>query len=175
MKKPKFHPSIRSMAPEFALAASVALSAHFILEKGWSGAQVQIPLGGHLLTVILPVSVLLFLVMAARPFLVTKDALYTVGTHHLYLETGRCSFNKKHIEVPYEDIRGVRYEQHLIERLLGVGTIFVWTATSESSAIEMRSIPSPQRVTSLIRERLDEVRIKPFSPFTQIPRTGHTR
>jgi uncharacterized membrane protein YdbT with pleckstrin-like domain len=160
-------PSIKSVASRLAAAFVAALAVHLWFEHGWSGAVIPVAVHGAQKNIVLPLSLLVLLILLARPLVLLIDSVYTIGNHHLYAVVGRCSLKKKHIEIPYEDMRGVRFEQSMTQRLLDVGVISVWTATSESAAITMRGIAHPEAVTSMIRERIDEARMR--SPASTQP------
>lgn len=150
-------PSPRWVAPDIALAVAVTALAHSFL---LGGLPLEFNWNENPVSLFLSLPLLLLAVFMVRPLMLLLDARYVIGAHHLYAETGRCSLRKKHIEIPFEDMRGVRYEQSIPARILGFGTIIVWTATAESAAISMRGISDPEWVTGKIRDRIDLARMK---------------
>lgn len=116
---------------------------------------------------------LLVLVLGLRPLMLRRDAVFEIGCHHLRGETGRISLRRHSIEVPFEDIRGVRVSQTLFQRLIGVGDVILWTAFSELPEVSLRSISGPHRIAREISHRLDEARQRGRSDVHREPRLAH--
>ena len=58
-------------------------------------------------------------------------------------------FNKEHIEIDVRSIRTVRVYQSLLNRMLDVGTVSIYTA-GDHPEIEVSGIPQPNDVRELI-------------------------
>ena len=149
----------RWMFPEIAIATVVALAIQFVPSEP-PGIQFDRFFGGIAGDVFLPVSFLVFAVLLIRPLALLFDASYRLGTHHLYGTTGRISLQRRHSEIAFEDMRGVKCEQGLLSRLLNIGTVLVWTASANAPAITMRGLSSPEHITHMIRERIDRTHIQ---------------
>lgn len=154
-------PSWRSALPAACLGAALAAALHYFLRQyGAEGIIFSAPLGQSVVEVSLPIWPLIFAIFLIRPLIRLIDSVYVIGSHHLYGISGRCSLRMRHVEVPYEDMRGVRIEQTIIERILNLGTIIVWTAAAESAAISMQRIADPEPVSDQIAHMIDLARMK---------------
>jgi len=159
------YPSWRAIIPGTFVASLFAVLAKLCCEF-FGVRTLSIPLDLGLVQLALPLSVplLVFLVGIARPLAWLFDSVYVIGRHHVYALKGRTSLNRRRIEIPYEDMRGVRTYQNIIDRLLGIGTVQVWTAAIEPAAISLRGIADPDRVNNELRKRMDHARLKrPFA------------
>lgn len=149
--------SWRSVLPEMLLAFAMALLILWLSIK-YDSFGLPIPLGslGLNYTLNLPLYMLVFVVFMARPLFLLYNARHEVGEHHVYSVQGIWSLKRDHVEIPFEDVLGVRYKQSLLERVLNVGNILVWTASAERPEIVMEGIGDPEEGMRLIRARLDE-------------------
>jgi uncharacterized membrane protein YdbT with pleckstrin-like domain len=91
-----------------------------------------------------------------RPVLLLFDARNEISPHHVRSVQGRLSWKRKNSEVSYENMRGVEASQNVIERILGVGTIKLWTAISDTPEIVMKGIDDPDSIAKLIQQRIDK-------------------
>ncbi len=152
-------------APQLVfLQVGVALVLSLVLADlarafGLEGNVVHVPdsLGGGAFR--LTLFPLLALVFCLRPLILWRDSYHEIGCHHLRGESGRISFRKQSVEVPFEDIRGVRVVQTLFQRIINVGDVIVWTAFSELPEVSLRCVSSPKRVASEISRHLDKARM----------------
>lgn len=83
-------------------------------------------------------------------FLKTKALTLIVSDHHVVLRTGLLS--RSFSELSIDRIRSVRVRQSLLNRMLGVGTVEIFSAGDEPE-IAAAGIPNPQRVRDLLRGR----------------------
>ena len=152
--------SWRSLAPRF-ISALVISAVVLDLTSGGPlfGPQISLPIFEHGLAVTLPTALLIFLVLMSRPLFLLIDSRFEVSEHHVRASCGRCSPRKVDIELTYEEIQGVRLTQTIFERLLNVGTIFVWTAMAERPELTMGGIANPKRIVRLIGDGVDRARI----------------
>jgi uncharacterized membrane protein YdbT with pleckstrin-like domain len=110
-------------------------------------------------TLVLPVFLLIFLVVFARPFIQLKDSEFEVSPHHLRITRGRYSLWKHRQEFAFEDLLGVQVRQSIIDRILGVGGIDIGSKTS-TIKVSMNGLKNPQKYADLISRRIDDSRIE---------------
>lgn len=147
------HRAFRTVLPPLVIGLVLAWLIQYLPSK---------PLGVHLSlneidgdSMFFPLSMLIIVLAVVRSISVWFDSSYCISPHHIYETTGRCSLKRQHVELAFEDVRGVRSEQSLLQRLLGVGAVVVWTASANAPAVIMRGIYQPDRIVSLIQARLD--------------------
>ncbi len=155
-----WQPSWRCNLPELIVGLTIVI---IVATKTYGTAYYGLSLSAELLgtdqDILLPLHLLLLAVVIARPLFWHFDSKHVLGSHHIYSITGRCSLKKERIELSFEDILGVRSNQTIIERILGVGSILVWTASSENPEITMRGIANPEDVVQQIRMTMDQSKI----------------
>lgn len=115
---------------------------------------------GYQLEVHMPIMGLLAAVLLIRPLFLMYDSLYLVTSHHVKATTGRCSLRRIDVEIAYEDVRGVSISQSILQRILSVGNLRIWTALSSSPEMLMRGIGNPKVVADTIRSQIDQNRIE---------------
>ena len=149
--------SFRSLIPAFLLALVFAYLAHHIFQLiGFSQISLDLePLGqqGIIELSVFPVLLVFF---ALRPLTLLWDCRHEIACHHLRSESGLISLTRESIEIPYEDMLGVRVEQSILDRILGVGTVLAWTATTDRSDIAMKGITRPDFYAKILVGRIDE-------------------
>jgi uncharacterized membrane protein YdbT with pleckstrin-like domain len=110
------------------------------------------PIGQYLVTVAL---LLLAIWWCLVPFLRWRTTTYTVTNRRLITRSG--VLHKVGKDLPLIRINDVSYERHLLDRILGCGTLRIQTA-SEGGVIMLPDVPDVQRVHVLMSELLfDEV------------------
>ncbi len=103
----------------------------------------------------LPVFLLLFLFLVLRPVLLLHDCHHELTAHHIRSISGICSFNRKEFSVPYEDVRGVRADQSILDRILGIGSVVAWTNSGLAPEIRFDGIRRPRKVAEMVSDRID--------------------
>lgn len=83
-------------------------------------------------------------------FLKTKALTLIVSDRNVVLRTGLLS--KSYSELAIDRIRSVRVRQSLLNRMLGVGSVEIFSA-GDDPEIAAAGIPNPQRVRDLLRGR----------------------
>ena len=157
----RVRPSWRGILPQFAVALSLCVGVVAWSVYGtWAEPRGSLFEGAGSSVYLLVVVSLMFVVLMSRPVVILFDSVYVVGRHHLYAIRGRLSLRRYLTEIPYEDMRGVRCEQSIVERVLNIGRIVVWTASADRPAVAMRWISAPARVTDLILHLIDRARLK---------------
>ena len=130
----------------------------------------QLSLGNNV-GIQLPLYLLLFLVLLARPLILIFDSHFDISEHHLRYTFGKCSTHLKEVCLPIEEIRGVRIDQSIFERMLGIGSVFAWTHAGSNPEIRVSGIINPSHIASEIMTRIDKSQIdrktKDGSQFTE--------
>lgn len=103
-----------------------------------------------------PLYVFVFIVFMARPIFTLYNCRHEIGEHHVYSVQGIWSLKRDHVEIPFEDILGVRYKQTILQRIFDVGDILVWTANADRPEIVMEGIGEPEEGMHIIRSRIDQ-------------------
>jgi hypothetical protein len=152
-------PSIRGVIPSFLISLIAAGGIYYLRgQSSFRESAAPIQIGSFETSLPLLMTALMFLFLMARPVVLLFDSYYTIGRHHLYAVIGRISINRRLTEVPFEDMRGVRCDQTIIQRLLNIGSVVVWTATVDAPAITMRWVRNPEAVTNELCHRIDRAR-----------------
>lgn len=107
----------------------------------------------------LPIALLVLGFLLIRPICKLLDCSYRVSTHHVDATSGILSTRKRHVQLPFEDILGVACEQSVLDRLLGIGDVKVWTAVEDRPEITMEGIKGCEKISSIIRNNIDASRL----------------
>jgi uncharacterized membrane protein YdbT with pleckstrin-like domain len=59
----------------------------------------------------------------------------------------------------YEKIQDIKVSQNLVDRIFGIGNVFINTAGSPSAEIIFRGIKNPYEVDKIIQEKLEQIKI----------------
>lgn len=153
----RMHRAFRSCLPALLLALIISSLVFFLSHFfGIFGAELEFAIGDTSYNLTLPLFLLFSLVLIARPLLLLLDCHHDIKCHHLLSVNGIFSINKEQVEIPFEDIMGVRISQSLLDRLLNIGTILAWTAVADRPEIVMHGIGNPQYFAKLIQNKIDE-------------------
>ena len=104
----------------------------------------------------LPVWLLFLIVGLARPLMLMRDSCHYMSDHHLRSTTGMMSLRREQVNIPFEDILGVRVSQGILERIFNTGTILVWTAFADRPEVKMKGIFRPQHYADMLSARIDD-------------------
>ncbi len=104
----------------------------------------------------MPILGLICAVLLVRPLFLMYDCYHEIGCHHIRSTEGRCSFRKSVIEISFEDLRGVRVQQNLLERFLGVGTILVGTSITDRPQVHFHGVGEPAQYARTIMHQIDD-------------------
>jgi uncharacterized membrane protein YdbT with pleckstrin-like domain len=132
------------------VAALLVIVGLTLIPQGSSAASY-----GRLIALVTGVA--LFLYTFTRGIYLMCNFRHEVGPSHLTSAQGLSSLSKDCVAVPLRDILGVRTVQSTMERMLGVGSIVIWTASADRPEIVMQGIARPVRVAALISERVARV------------------
>ncbi len=98
---------------------------------------------------------LIFLIVLARPVVLIFDGHCDISEHHVRQVFGKCSTRLNEVSIPIEELRGVRVDQSVVERMLGIGTVVAWTQSGVNPEINVKGIANPQLVADAIMKRID--------------------
>ncbi len=102
---------------------------------------------GFILTCAVPLTpIRLFILLCL--FLKKLSAKYIVTSEKCICEYGLIS--KKHSEVYLDDIRGVSFQQGIMQRILCVGDVHIGSAATAGAEVVFRNISSPSFVVDQI-------------------------
>lgn len=150
-----------SIIPHLMFALLVtALVVYLTINTKSFGVEIPIQILDGEINLTFPLFLLVLGVLLARPIFLLKDTRHILTERHIYTEFGRFSLFRKHSELAFEEMLGVRFEQSLLERILTVGTISVWTASADHPEVVMKGVRRPEVYTKIIRERIDKNLIK---------------
>ena len=98
------------------------------------------------------VAVLVLLWWVLRPFLDWLTATYTITTKRLITREGLVS--RQGHDIPLARISDVAYDQGILDRMLGCGTLVVSDASTHGS-VRLHDIPDVEQVQRRLTELLD--------------------
>lgn len=95
------------------------------------------------------------LVFGLWPYLEWRHRTYTITNERL--ATRRGTFRRHGRDIPLARINDIAFDQGLLDRLVGAGTLRV-SAASEEGTIVLRDVPKVQRVSLQLNELVRDVR-----------------
>jgi uncharacterized membrane protein YdbT with pleckstrin-like domain len=101
--------------------------------------------------------VLLFLAFPVRGFLAWVTSHFVVTTDRLIHRSGWLA--KRSMEIPLERINDVRFEQSVLERMVGAGDLRIESG-GEYGQNHFRDIRNPEHVQKLIYEKSEENQLR---------------
>jgi uncharacterized membrane protein YdbT with pleckstrin-like domain len=146
------HPSWRSMLAFYLRGLLVAVLAGVIaglvtritgrhVEDGWVGAAVAV----------------VFVVVLVWGFVRRVATTYTITNRRLTIDVGLLS--RETHETRLERVQNVNSRQHLLERMLGVGTVDFDTAGGASYDFKFRGVNNPRQIVRTVDRALHELRL----------------
>jgi uncharacterized membrane protein YdbT with pleckstrin-like domain len=119
----------------------------------WLYDEHPVMFGNHpFLFSLLAVTIVGFLVIGVWAIVVRSERL-AVGVHDVLLERGFIA--KQRVQVNRDSVRAVRVSQGVMQRLLGVGDIEIFTG-GDYPEIAVRGLPRPDAVRALLAKEEDE-------------------
>lgn len=133
------------IVPVLIMAVFVAAAAFGVtlVPSGEYEGYVKLAIVGVAFLVVLIWTVWPFLVWIAESYMLTDQRLLT--RQGVITRTGR--------DIPLGRINDVSHERDLIDRILGCGTLVIWSA-GEKGRIELYDIPQVETVQRLVSEQL---------------------
>lgn len=98
---------------------------------------------------------LLGIVLALSRYLVWTNTRYVITTDELYKKRGIVSRDVTQFRL--DRVQNTTLEQTGVGRVLGYGTLTVFTAGSGGPELTFEHVPQPERASSLLSDRLDAV------------------
>jgi len=98
------------------------------------------------------VALLVFVWFVLRPFLTWLTATYTITTKRLITREGLLA--RRGHDIPLMRISDVAYDQGILDRLLGCGTLVISDASTHGS-VRLHDIPNVELVQRRLTELLD--------------------
>jgi uncharacterized membrane protein YdbT with pleckstrin-like domain len=146
------HPSWRSMLAFYLRGLLVAVLAGVIaglvtritgrrVEDGWVGVAVAV----------------VFVVVLVWGFVRRLATTYTITNRRLTIDVGLLS--REMHETRLERVQNVNSRQHLLERMLGVGTVDFDTAGGASYDFKFRGVNNPRQIVRTVDRALHELRL----------------
>ncbi len=133
-------------APVAARAGAAAVGPDAPEEPVWEGTPSQWTnfwwFAGCLLVVPIP--------FAIYHYLATANTKYALTTQRLRLETGIVA--RKIEEVELYRVHDSAVQQSFIERLLGVGTVWLETTDQRNPEVTLRAVPDPTGLREAVRK-----------------------
>ena len=96
------------------------------------------------------VGLALVLRFTVSPVIRWRTTHFVVTTRRILVREGL--FSRRGMDIPMSRINSVEFRQSLFERLLGVGTLLVESASDEP--LEFRDIPGVERVHALLYQEV---------------------
>jgi uncharacterized membrane protein YdbT with pleckstrin-like domain len=119
----------------------------------WSYDEHPAMFGNHpFLFSLLAVTIIGFLVIGVWSLVVRTERL-AVGEHDVLLERG--FIGKQRVQVSRSSVRAVKVTQGMMQRLLGVGDVEIYTG-GDYPEIAIRGLPRPNDVRALLAHMEDE-------------------
>ncbi len=98
-------------------------------------------------------------IVLVRPIIMLFDSYLQATPHHVKVCSGRCSLKQKWHEFPYENLLGVEVDQSILDRLLGVGTVYLNTAVRGTPELLVRGVRRPTEIAEIIANRIDTAKL----------------
>lgn len=105
------------------------------------------------------VSLILFalaLVCFLAPFILARTTHYRISNYRIDFERGLLSKRIDTLELWHVD--DIRFHQSLVDRILGVGTIEVFSSDETTPNLPLRGLPDPRPVFDALRTRIIAVK-----------------
>jgi len=117
------------------------------LTSRWLYDEHPVMFGNHpFLFSLLAVTIVGFLVIGVWALVVRTERL-AVGVHDVLLERGFIA--KQRVQVNRDSVRAVKVSQTILQRMLGVGDIEIFTG-GDYPEIAIRGLPKPDAVRALL-------------------------
>ena len=120
------------------------------LAMGLAGAAI-LPIEGTALLVVSGLLVLTGLFFLGKWYIASKVESLTLTDERLIYERGLI--HRKTSELRHKDIRNIKIDRNLMERLLGFGDMALSSSGQNEMEIVIHDIPNPEEVADFIRRR----------------------
>jgi len=143
-------PSRYTIAIQLAVAATAAAVGAGLILFVWE-PTLLVTIAA---TVVGAVLLLAGLGYGAYVYLKWRRLLYVITTEEVYVKEGLIS--RDVVQIRLDRIQNTTYEQSILQRLLSIGHVELYTAGSGTQDLEMRHVPNPERITSTLTSLLEE-------------------
>ncbi|MDB5298036.1 MAG: uncharacterized protein JWO31_4019 [Phycisphaerales bacterium] len=102
------------------------------------------------------VAAVIGLVVIFIPWILTKTVSYKITNYRIDIERGLVSRTIDTLELWHVD--DIRLSQGILERILGVGTLTVFSHDKSTPQLPMRGLPNPKSLYEAIKQRVIAVK-----------------
>ena len=159
-----FYPTWRSK-----LGSLILFSILSFMAIGLSNEFTSMVVRGELFTIgstrfVMSMPILMFVpgYVLARVLLYIYNARYIITERGTEAQIGLVALRLRQMHLKYEDIRGVRAVQSILDRILNIGDVEIGSAMTETVEITMVGVDNPRAVQILICNERDK-RLKNLS------------
>jgi len=146
---PKLKGEFLLLTKSIAAALVLAMLAFLVFRFEWLGSYTLIT---GLILVGLALIVLLF------PAMWVKRFRYRITNYRIDFETGLIGKSIDSTEI--NRVHDVQFNQSILDRIVGVGTITLHSSDATSPTLQLRSLPEPRKLYDMLKRRVDEVKVK---------------
>lgn len=112
-------------------------------------------IGGYTLVLALPLWWFIPFVTLMNSIIRIYDVRFVIDNRGIESRVGILSLQRGLIRLRYEDIRSIRLEQTLLERLLDIGDVEISTAATGGVEIVFQGIAAPEEVQDMLQRERD--------------------
>jgi len=102
------------------------------------------------------ISIFIGAIVVAVPIVVTKRIKYRISNYRIDREIGLLS--KKIDTLELWHVEDIQFNQSMIDRILGVGTITVFTHDDTTRTLNLQSLPNPRPIFENLKNRIIAVK-----------------
>ncbi len=144
------HPSWRSMLAFYIRGLLAAILAGVIAGLITRVSSHSVEVGW-----VAPAVLVVFVVVLVWGLIRRIVTTYTISNRRLTIRTGLLS--REHHECRLERVQNVNSRQHLLERMLGIGTVDFDTAGSAAYDFSFRGVEDPGRIVQTVNAAMEDL------------------
>lgn len=103
-----------------------------------------------------PIALALGAIIVAVPVLITKRTKYRISNYRIDREIGLLSKTIDTLELWH--VEDLQFHQSFVDRILGVGTITVYTHDDTTRTLNLQSLPNPRQIFESLKSRVIAVK-----------------
>ncbi|HRK29929.1 MAG TPA: PH domain-containing protein [Tepidisphaeraceae bacterium] len=103
-----------------------------------------------------PISIAIGAIVAAVPIIETKRIKYRISNYRIDREIGLLS--KKIDTLELWHVEDIQFNQSVVDRILGVGTITIYTHDETTRTLNLQSLPNPRPIFDNLKNRIIAVK-----------------
>ena len=142
-------PSWRAYLTHYILGVLAAIIVPLIMK--WFGDKLEVKKSTHVLMVLIPIGIVAVYFAGLHFF--RKSIRFRITTSNIESEKGILS--KKIDVLELWRCRDVRYKQNLLDRMLGIAHIEIFTADVTTPHLEIVGLPSSRQLFEQIRDSIE--------------------